>query len=220
MRVITCYLWLSLEIGKQISMSKDKLKEESWLSLAWDGVTISRSSFIKLGRLIHACRNVVAAFNPCCCCWCSSAYRVVGEENKKSASTRDIKQLWDWSGCLYHYDPLCRTLFFLYMDHVMFPLCMISISMKTMRMCFQDQLYGWIPCFPVAIKCSLIAVSAHPWRPISPGLKLDIECHFDITSTFVYKYIYIYIYISTLQRVVFKPDVVASWHPLHPLTIN
>ena len=83
MRVITRYLWLSLEIGKQISMSKDKLKEESWLSLAWDGVTISRSSFIKLGRLIHACRNVVAAFNPCCCCWCSSAYRVVGEEKKR-----------------------------------------------------------------------------------------------------------------------------------------
>ena len=49
---------------KQISMSNDKLKEETRVGffLAWDGVTISRySRNIKLGRLIHTCRNVVAA---------------------------------------------------------------------------------------------------------------------------------------------------------------
>lgn len=78
---------------KQISMSNDKLKEETRVGfLAWDGVTISRSSNIKLGRLIHACRNVVAAFNPCCCCWCSSAYRAVGEEKKSVHTTHTRHQ--------------------------------------------------------------------------------------------------------------------------------
>lgn len=93
---------------KQISMSNDKLKEETRVGfLAWDGVTISRSSNIKLGRLIHACRNVVAAFNPCCCCWCSSAYRAVGEEKKSVHTTHTRHQTALRMKRLRSMPPLC-----------------------------------------------------------------------------------------------------------------